>query len=114
MKIDGKEYILSPRRAGDVLALSAGMAKRERDGATDVIGISQGLCDSLVSTRRRLGLIRGFHYRRFGRKGAASWILDKLSMAEIFDAWSELQQIEGGSKKKAETENGSETTSQDR
>ena len=103
MTINGREYSLSPRRAGDVIALAGSIAGKEIDNTINVLIVAQGLCDALKATGKRLGFIRSFMYRRFARAGAGVWLTDQLSVAEIFTAWEELNEIEGGSKKKVLT-----------
>ncbi len=100
IKIDGREYILSPRRASDVLNLIAAAEKNTSpDGISSMLTIAKVVCDSLKATYLSLGKIRGWRYYHFTRSSGVTSILEGLSTAEIGLAYESVMALEGAKKK---------------
>ena len=99
MIINKKSYILSPRRAADVLDLAAACEKQDAvNDQTNTIIIAQLISDSLKATGLKINIFKRLKYRRF-IKGDAKFILASLNLKELFDAWNEVLELEGGKKK---------------
>ena len=114
LRIDGHEYVLSQRRAADVLELAVAVGKQDaaRDGIDHVLSMSQIIRDSLKATYRTLGRIRGFRYRKFTQAGGVVHLLDSLSIDEIGEACRYIiEDLEGSKKKVTEAGSASGATS---
>ena len=103
IQIRGREYILSERRAYDVLELTAvAQKKTDPDTTTNVVMMAQVLSDSLKATYQRLGRVRGFPYRQYTGKAGIRLLLESLSMSQLQAAVEMIAEVEG-LKKKATT-----------
>jgi hypothetical protein len=103
--IDNREYILSPRLAVDVLTL-AEFAKRKDKSLTvleEAQILAQVVSDSLRATYVKLGRIRGWRYRKFASTSGRSFLINRLSMQEIGEAFIYVKEELEGDKKKAPT-----------
>jgi hypothetical protein len=100
IRIEGRDYTLSQRRAVDVLDLSAVVQKEgEPDAMMNLLRMAQVVCDSLKATALQLGRIRGYRYRRFVGKGGVQALIESLSLQEISDACERVAEAEGLKKK---------------
>jgi len=98
--IDGREYVLSPRRAVDVLDLTYIAQKEgEPDTTMNLLRMVQVVSDSLKSTYLSLGRVRGFRYARFVGKGGVSALIEAMSLQDISDAVEKVGEVEGLKKK---------------
>ena len=99
--IDKREYILSPRRASDVLDMAMVAENiKETDSAKQVLSMAKIVCDSLKATYLLLGRIRGWRYRKFTEKRGVRLLLVSLSMKEVGEACNAVLEDVEGSKKK--------------
>ena len=95
MKINGKEYELSPRIAKDVLSLTEACKEQEDNYLFGVTVMAQVIRDSLGATYKRLPFLK----RCFTKKITLKQILENLSISEITNYFNEVVELEGGKKK---------------
>lgn len=102
MTIDGRQYILTPRRASDVLNLVVAVEKNEKpDNVSNLLTIAQIVRDSLKATYLSFGKIRGWRYRQFLGSAGIILILDSLSTEELMNAYQSVMELEGSKKKQS-------------
>lgn len=103
MKIKGRDFILSPRRADKVLDLAAAVDiyKEANDNTNDMLFAAQVVADSLRATQARLGRIRGLRYwlHLTRRDNMVGFLLRELSIAELMSAYIKVLELEGAEKK---------------
>jgi hypothetical protein len=99
LKIKGREFILSQRRAVDVLDLFAAAKTEDADGTMQILRMGQVVSDSLRATHLSLGRIRGYHYGKYIGKHGVQSLLDDLSLPEISSACEMVAELEGVKKK---------------
>jgi hypothetical protein len=100
VKINGRLFTLSQRRASDVLELAAAVEKRgESDSLMNYLSLAQIISDSLKATYKSLGPLKGWRYRTFASSRGVRCLLDALSPSELGEAYGKLSEIEGTKKK---------------
>jgi hypothetical protein len=103
MKIKGRDFILTPRRADRVLDLAAAVdIYKEADNNTnDTLFAAQVVADSLRATQQKLGRIRGLRYWLFltRRDNMVGFLIRELSLAELMSAYITVLELEGAEKK---------------
>lgn len=102
--LNGRTYVLSPRRAADVLELAHAAEKMGGSGIDDLMTLAQAVSDSLRATGLSLDPVRRFKYRPFVRKRGVMLLLDGLSTAQLGAAYMGVVELEGGKKKREEME----------
>lgn len=103
MRINGEEYVLSQRRAVDYIELGLATSKHEEpDQLSNTITMAKVVCDSLKATYFRLGMLRGFRYRRFLKPECVTWLLESISTSDLYDACGDVSDLEGLKKKAQE------------
>jgi hypothetical protein len=95
MKINGKDYELSPRKAKDVLDLTEACKDQEESNLSGFVVMTQVICDSLKATRQGLPFLK----RLFTKKITVKHLLAQLSTLDISNAFNEIVELEGGKKK---------------
>jgi hypothetical protein len=100
MKIGKREYVLSPRRAVEVLDLAAAVGGIKEEDSNPLLIAAQVVADSLKATGLNLGRVRGFRYRRFTGKGGVRFLTHELSQPAIWKAYLEVLEIEEAEKKR--------------
>lgn len=127
IKINGRDLILSPRKAKDLLTLVEAIQDLEQTNTIGMITASQIINDSLKATYidmmegfDQLGLIKKFkklketkHYAKY-YTGASSYLLGLLSAEKLSETCDVILTMEGSKKKEMtpEKENRSEETLQ--
>lgn len=100
VRIKNRDFVLSQRRAADVLNLAAAIQKQgEPDTIMNLLSMARVVCDSLKSTYLKLGRIRGWRYHQFIVPGGTAVLLDQLSTEDIMMAYAAVFNIEGSKKK---------------
>lgn len=102
--IDKREYVLSQRRAADVLELAVAV---EKGGHTDSMGnvltMARIIRDSLKASYLDIGRVRGWRYRQFLDSGGVMLLLESLSLEELATACRYVvEELEGSKKKQPE------------
>jgi hypothetical protein len=102
MKIRKTEYVLSPRRAADMLDLAAAVEgyDDEKSGGQQMLIAAQMVSDSLRATGLNLGALRGWRYRRFVKRTGVTFLMAELSEAELWRAYNDVMDAEGAEKKR--------------
>lgn len=98
MIINGKELILSPRKAKDVLDLAAACEGKEETNLASIVVMAQIINDSLRATGLKLSKFKRWRYTKF-INGATNYILANLSANELLEAYTQVMEIEGNKKK---------------